>query len=197
MQRLCLIIVLAVGASLAAGAFTTPDVPPRPDYQEFHYDDGGCEVGYVMYTGGQYWAVEFGEDLTGGTAGHIDQLGAYTVAGWPDSTFQGCYLHVFSEYGGYPDEDLCREYLAFQSGDQYEWIDVDVEISTGLFYVVFEQFGDYPACDSIGVDTDNSGHSWMDGQPFTEGELMLRCYWQSDNSAVEPSSWGRVKALYQ
>ncbi len=201
-----LILVLAV-ASFAANSVGTSGIPvnthpPPPVEDEFYWDDGIMTSGWIWYTGGNYWAVQFDEVKTGGSPGELSNYGATTYPGWPDSTFQGCYMHAFDDLGGYPGTDLDRTFLMFTTGGVYEWVepDVYVYITTPVFYVANEQIGNYPACDSIGVDAVSGTHNWTGFQgswtPTTIfGDFMLRCYWDTCVE-IKETSWGAVKALY-
>jgi len=196
MKRLSVILLIAVGSCLATGGFATDATPEFPVVQEFYWDDGSVD-GYVNDPDGHYWGVEFGPELTGGSPGTVSQVGAVTSS-WPDSTFQGCYLHIFSEYNGQPYEDLSRDYLQGTPGVSYDWVGTDVYVSTGTFYLVYESYGNFPSCDSLGYDTDNSGHSYGgDGWQPLGYELMLRCYWESAGIDTAATTWGGIKTLYR
>ncbi len=201
-----LILVLAV-ASFAANSTFTSGIPfsahPQPpEVYELYWDDGIMSSGWIWFTGGNYWAVQFDEVKTGGDDGYLYNYGAVTYPNWPDSTFQGCYMHTFDDLGGYPGSDLDRTYLLFTTGGVYEWVepDVSVYISTPVFYVANEQLGNYPSSDSQGVDATAGTHNWTGYQgswtPTTIfGDFMIRCYW-GERHAIEDTSWGAIKALY-
>src|SRR4030042_4566902 len=70
------------------------------DVYEFYWDDGSCAGGWVWYTGGGYWAVEFDEEKTTDQPGTVTSVGAYVFPNWPDGSYQGANLHVFSDSGG-------------------------------------------------------------------------------------------------
>ncbi len=201
-----LILVLAV-ASFAANSVGTSGIPvnthPQPPVgQEFYWDDGIMVSGWVWYTGGNYWAVQFDEEKTGGDDySPLTKYGAVTYPGWPDSTFQGCYMHTFGDLGGYPGTDLDRTFLQFTTGGVFEWVTPDnwVLITTPVFYVANEQIGNYPQTDAMGVDAVAGTHNWTGFQgswvPTTLfGDFMIRCYWGWGD--VEETSWGAVKAMY-
>jgi hypothetical protein len=72
----------------------------------------------------------------------------------------------------------------FSTGGVFEWIDADpwVLVTTAVFYIGFQQIGNYPACDSMGVDAVSGTHNWTGYQgswaPTTLfGDFMIRCYW--------------------
>jgi hypothetical protein len=201
---LVLLFAFAVSAANNIGVETPPiDAHPQaPAYNELYWDDGIIDSGWAWYTGGNYWAVQFDDEKTGGLWGYVTQVGATTYAGWPDGTFQGAYLHIFSDSGGYPYEDLYREYLNITEGDVYNWMNVDpyLDLNTSVFYLAWEQFGNYPQTDSMAVDASAGTHNWTGYEgswapDSAYGDFMLRCYWQE--LGVTPSTWGQVKSLYQ
>jgi len=207
MKKVVIMLLLVAAICVAANtdSVATPRIeahPQAPEYNEFYWDDGIISSGWVWYTGGNYWAVQFDDEKTGGNAGHVNQVGATTYAGWPDGTFQGAYLHLFSDYGSYPYEDLYREHLNITEGDVYTWMTVDppIDLTSGVFYLAWEQFGNYPATDCMAVDASAGTHNWTGyegswGPDSAYGDFMLRCYWEP--AGVTPSTWGQVKSLYQ
>jgi hypothetical protein len=98
------------------------------------------------------------------------------------------------------------------------WVEFDIDwiCPEKSFLVAQEQVDKYPACDAFSLDdsTTFAGHSWDRSQgpwgPFSEfanlgpyRNAMIRLFveplypWHHDSiRAVEPSSIGRVKALY-
>ena len=207
MKKLVLLLLVAVVA-FAANSVMTTGIPyqthPQPPAEfEFYWDDGILSAGWAWYTGGNYWAVQFDDVKTGGDANaSVVTYGAETYAGWPDGTFQGCNMHTFSDLGGYPGADLGFENLVFTAGGVFQWIDSDplIMLTTSVFYIAFQQIGNYPACDSMGVDAVAGTHDWTgysgSWAPTTLfGDFLLRCYWD-DEGAVEATTWGAVKALY-
>ncbi|MCX7022340.1 MAG: Ig-like domain-containing protein [bacterium] len=186
------IAVLVLGAATYPLTLSTTGPPinahPQPPAEyEFYWDDGIMAQGWIWFTGGNYWAVQFDEVKTGGDAdGMVTASGAATWPSWPDSTYQGCYMHVFSDDGGYPYADLDRTYLGFTDPGSFEWIDADVALSTSTFYIAFEQIGNYPTCDSVCVDAGGGTHNWTGYQGFWGkttihgGDFMLRCYWEGE-----------------
>jgi hypothetical protein len=143
---------------------------------EFYWDDGTISEGWIWYTSGNYWCVQFNEEKTTGLPGTVTRLGAYTMPNWPDSTFQGADLHVFSDSGGQPGNDLDSVFI---DGSGWQWADIDVEVDSGVFWISWQQIGNYPACDALGFDEDSTGHSWgWEGGWIDWGDAMLRCYWK-------------------
>ncbi len=207
MKKLVLLLLVAVAVFAANSAFTTGipiNAHPQPPVEyEFYWDDGIMTSGWIWFTGGNYWAVQFDEVKTGDAPGMFTNYGVTTYPGWPDSTFQGCYMHVLDDLGGYPGTDLDRTFLMFTTGGVYEWIAPAAPflITTGVFYVANEQYGNYPAADSQGVDATAGTHNWTGYQgswvPTTIfGDFMIRCYWDDEIPAVQDTSWGAIKVLY-
>ncbi|MCK4594120.1 hypothetical protein KAU45_06420 [bacterium] len=174
------ILLLALVASVQAEVY------------EFYWDDGVAAGGWVWYTGGGYWAVEFDEEKTYGESGTVVGLGAYVMPGWPDGSYQGAYLHVLSDSDGLPGEDLTRVYI---SGPEWQWVDAEVDLDEGVFWMAWEQIGSYPSCDALGFDEEGTGHTWG-GDWIYWGDAMLRCYWDGVRITVEETTWGLIKALW-
>jgi len=199
-------LLILVAAAFAANSVMTGGVAlnahPQPLYGgEFYWDDGIMSAGWCWYTGGNYWAVQFDEVKTGGESSWITAYGAVTYPDWPDTPFQGCNMHTFSDLGGYPGSDLGYEFLLFTQAGVFQWIDADpvVYVTDGVFYIAWQQIGNYPSCDSVGVDAVAGTHDWTGYQgswaPTTaNGDYMLRCY--CSLPGIEETSWGAVKALY-
>jgi hypothetical protein len=143
--------------------------------------------GWCWYTAGNYWAVVFDDEKTSGVAdGTVTSYGAVTYPNWPGSTYEGCYMHVFADDAGYPGADLDSTYLGFTDGGSFEWVDAAVSLTTSTFYVAFEQIGSYPDTDSIAVDEVSGTHDWTGyegawGNTDTQGDFMIRCYWQNES----------------
>jgi hypothetical protein len=204
-KKTLMLLLVAVCAFAANSVMTTGislNTHPQPPAEyEFYWDDGILSSGWIWFTGGNYWAVQFDEVKTGGGTGAVMTYGAVTYPGWPDTPFQGCNLHTFADLGGYPGADMGYENLVPTSGGVFQWIDADpvVDLTGAVFYIAFQQLGNYPSADAIGVDAVAGTHDWTGYQgswaPSTSfGDFMLRCYW--DGSDVQETSWGAVKALY-
>jgi len=205
-----LMLLVLVVAAFAANSVMTSGVsvnthPQAPDMREFYWDDGIMASGWIWYTGGNYWAVQFDDVKTDGNMGAVITYGAVTYPGWPDGSFQGAYLHTFSDLGGYPGSDLGYEMFMPATGGVFEWVDSDPEIAltSGVFYIAWQQIGNYPSADAIGVDAVAGTHDWTGYQgswtPTTaNGDYLLRCYWYctGPGPAVAETTWGAVKALY-
>ncbi|MCK4593512.1 hypothetical protein KAU45_03355, partial [bacterium] len=188
---LAVILVLSAGASWRAVSTSGPTFNAHPDppaEYEFYWDDGVMVSGWVWYTGGNYWAVQFDEEKTDGFEyGLVTCYGAVTYPGWPDSTFQGCYMHTFDDVDDYPGSDLDSTFLQFTTGGVFEWVapDSSVGLSTSVFYIAFEQYGNYPSTDAVAVDAAAGTHNWTGfqgswTQTSTFSDFMLRCYWEDD-----------------
>jgi len=183
------VLVLGVAAYPLALSTTGSSLnahPGPPMEHEFYWDDGIVSSGWVWFTAGNYWAVVFDDEKTSGVAdGLVTAYGAVTYPNWPGSTYEGCYMHVFDDSGGYPGADLDSTYLGFTDGGSFEWVDAAVALSTSTFYVAFEQYGDYPDTDSMATDAVGGIHNWTGyegawGSTSLSGDFMIRCYWEDD-----------------
>ena len=112
MVKKTLVLLLIAVCAFAANSVVTTGVPytthPQPPAEyEFYWDDGIMSSGWIWYTGGNYWGVQFDEVKTGGDdAAGVVSYGAVSYPNWPDGTFQGANIHTFSDLGGYPGSDL-------------------------------------------------------------------------------------------
>jgi hypothetical protein len=183
------VLILSAAAYPPAISTTGPAVnahPGPPALYEFYWDDSIVRNGWCWYTEGNYWAVVFDDEKTSGVAdGMVTSFGAVTYPNWPGSTYEGCYMHVFADSGGYPGADLDRTYLGFTNPGSFGWVDTAVSLTTSTFYVAFEQIGSYPDCDSLATDEDSGSHNWTGyegawGNTITYGDFMIRCYWVDD-----------------
>ncbi|HDR06899.1 MAG TPA: hypothetical protein ENN88_04625 [Candidatus Coatesbacteria bacterium] len=161
--------------------------PDPPGEHEFYWDDGTMSNFWCWYTGGNYWAVQFDEEKTGGADGYVVRYGAVTYPDWPDSTYQGCNMHTFADESGSPGGSLDSTYLGFTEGGVFQWVEPDspVLVTGGVFYIAFEQLGTYPDCDSIAVDALAGTHNWTGYGGFWSptdifGDFMIRCYWDDE-----------------
>jgi len=196
MKRLFVLFVAASCPAFNAVSTTGPAIdahPGPPSGWEFYWDDGVVSSGWVWWTGGgNYWAVQFDEVKTGGASGSVNEYGAVTYPDWPDSTFQGCNMHTFEDLGGYPGADLGHNFLQFTESGVYQWVDVEpgIYVTTGVFYIAFQQIGNYPTCDSVAVDAQSGTHNWTGYQGSWSptsvfGDFMVRCNW-GDNYDYTP-----------
>jgi hypothetical protein len=202
---------LMVFPLLVASAFAAPyigtdarsvGVDVQPTYEsQFYWDDGELSRAWCWLSGGNYWAVQFDEEKTDGIdRGIVEALGTVVYPNWPDLVFQGAYLHIFDDDGGVPGASIFHEFFMFTIGNEFEWFAMEQHVYGSVFYVAFEQPGDYPLCDALGVDADAGTHNWTCYQGSWDNtamfsDFMLRCYWQP-LSGVASSTWGRIKSLY-
>lgn len=206
MKKLIPCCVLLVVCTLAAPYLKIEgrlvNVDHRPIYEsEFYWDDGELSRAWCWFSAGNYWAVQFDEEKTEGTdRGMIEALGAVAYPNWPDPVFQGAYIHIFEDDAGQPGASIYNELLVFTTGNLYEWLIMEQHVYGAVFYVAYEQYGDYPNCDALGVDAVSGTHNWTCNygsweQTSAFSDFMLRCYWQPFSEVTE-TSWGQVKALY-
>jgi hypothetical protein len=205
-------IVLA--AFLPAAALNPASAPlgELSGIEEFHWDDGV----FHDSTGGSediYFAVRFDEELDNwdGEPGTIIQLGCAMelIIG------QGAWMSVWSAGDDDEPDALLLDWMRTKADytGAYTWIDVDVPINDGAFFVAWHQHNDTGGYDLLGFDALHSGwgHNWFydyegvwwdvrdPDNPFYSttqnfGDFMLRCRWEAGGSDLEPASWGRIKA---
>jgi hypothetical protein len=173
------------------------------DGDYYYWDDGSMSSCWAWYTGGNYWAVQFEQ-----THGYerVSWLGAITYPDWPDEVFQGVNMHVFGDWGDYPGSHLGYEYLEFTTSGVFEWVETSIDLETDVFYVAFQQIGNYPLCDSMGVDAVSGTHDWTGYEGSWSptglyGDFLIRCCtgdMDPDDGppGIEAASWGELKAAY-
>ncbi len=200
-KALTVMIILAITA-VPTLADSGLNAVQSATYDELNWDDGVMDSGWCWTSGSGYYAVEFDDTMTGGDAGTVNAMGAYIYPDWPDTTYVGAYLHLCEDGGGEPGTIIATELLNAQS-DGWCWTDgFEYSVPTGTFYIVWEQYGNYPVDhpDALAMDAAGGSHSMIfdDSWSGADGDFMIRCYWESTGSAqVEDSTWGGVKGLYQ
>lgn len=204
-------VILAV---LAAGAIATG---ARADLVELQYDNGARAMNLAWYTGAGHW-VGNDFDLSTLKTSHnvVRQIKFFTSPFWPNNTYDGFRLALFSFGGGVPGSRLWPEagdprYVQPTGGEGFKEFWVDYFLKTPEFVAAVEQYYDYPNCDPYFCDSNPTfrGHSWQkEGaaawkeltgiEPYPYRNLMLRVivFLNYSEIGVLPSSLGRVKALY-
>ncbi|HUT97906.1 MAG TPA: hypothetical protein VM054_02365 [bacterium] len=167
------------------------------DVYEFYWDDGTCISSQIPWDEdieAPFWHVQFDEEKTGGAVGTVLSVGAYILPNWPDSTYQGVYLYVMSDSDGRPGMSLEETCV---SGPGWQWADVNVELTDGVFWVALEYIGHYPLCDALGLDGNGTGHTYHFVYGWVDWcDAMLRCYWEGEPPQVVESTWGLIKTLW-
>jgi hypothetical protein len=127
--------------------------------------------------------------------------------------WDGMRLAVFDMAGGKPGEIIWPEngtpkyVVGYGTVNRYStaWCEFPVrfDLPESKFVVALEQYYDHPLCDSYAVGFGHGGaewHAWRNywnaGWERTGLIWMIRAVVRSTNNAVEPTSIGRVKALY-
>ena len=190
-----------VGAADADGGFG-PE-PMQPTLYELRWDNG--TLGYVRthFLGGRWVANDF--DASTLTATRVRCLRFYSSDNWPNGTWDGCHIAVYRLSGGLPGRLLWGPEFARGTGAGFQWCSFDVgwALPKGVltFVAAVEQPYGYPNCDPYCLDTSPAtGRAWTYYQGIWEQmetytNLMLRVVMEGD-IGVEPTSIGRVKALY-
>ncbi|UCH77861.1 MAG: hypothetical protein JSU81_09060 [Candidatus Coatesbacteria bacterium] len=187
---------------------------------ELKWDNGQRRWSVAWYTGAGYWV---GNDFDISTLDtsyvKILKYKYYTRGAWPNQGWEGMRFGIYSFGGGVPGSRLWPT-----SGGGYFWkvnaginahiwaeFDINWTCPSVKFLPAQEQFYNYPQCDPFSLDNNTSfvGHSWEYSQgtwkPFPEysnlvpyRNLMIRVWVETgvEYPGVEPSSLGRVKALY-
>jgi len=193
-----LLLLAFIGAALAGPAFASP--PP----QWLHYDNNVPYQPVYRQHEGDGWAVKFEPSA----AGYIQKVKIYVGNPPGNSTWDGFNLEIWNwnasaslpgskvwgpkvfnyNHGGWVSYDTVN----------YHWP------NTQPFVILVKQRFDYPKCDSLFCDdnqtTPNPNLSYFNGYWYyfqlADGDFLLRAYYGS-YQAVEPTTLGRVKALFQ
>jgi hypothetical protein len=189
-------VVFACLLSAALAGDVAQVRPPVPGAYEFYWDDGVVARGWVWYTGGNYWGVQYDEVKTEGRTGWVEAFLIESASGFP---YTGCYFHVLDDRSGYPGVSLCRVF--YDNYGYWTELDPEVHVSVDVFYGAMEQIGNGYNADQIGVDIAAGTHNWTGyrglwGLTTLFGDFIIRVRWRPEEPSVTETSWGRVKSLY-
>jgi hypothetical protein len=182
---------------------------------ELQWDSGKPSWLITWRSGAGVWVGNDFDVSTVKTYPYIQKVRFYSTPTWPNGSWDGFYLAVYSFAGGVPGSMMWpaggRGKYVRGTTTGYEWQNFNVgwTLPSGVrkFVAAVEQFYDYPNCDPHLVD-DNATfrkHSWTYYQgnwhPLSNKtgyyNLMLRVIVDDDhNPGVAPATVGRVKALY-
>jgi hypothetical protein len=187
---------------------------------ELMWDNGQRRWSVAWYTGADYWV---GNDFTISTlkTSHVKILKYkyYTRGAWPNQGWEGMRFAFYNFGGGVPGSRLWPTsgggyFFKPSAGiEGHIWVEFDIgwTCPSQGFVAAQEQFYNYPNCDPSSLDNNTSfvGHSWEYSQgswrPFVEypnltpyRNVMIRVWVETGYTfpGIEPSSLGRVKALY-
>ena len=187
----------------------------RDGMLELQWDSGKPSWLITWRSGAGVWVGNDFDVSTVKTYPYIQKVRFYSTPTWPNGSWEGFYLAVYSFAGSVPGSMMWpaggRGKYVRGTTTGYGWQNFDVgwALPSGVrkFVAAVEQFYDYPNCDPHLVD-DNATfrkHSWAYYQgnwnPLSNKtgyyNLMLRVIVDDDhNPGVAPATVGRVKALY-
>lgn len=182
---------------------------------ELAWDSGNPSWLITWRSGGGTWVGNDFDVSTVKTYPYIRKVRLYSTPSWPNGSWDGFYLAVYSFAGSVPGSMMWptggRGRFVTGTTSAYGWQDFTVNwaLPSGVrrFVAAVEQFFNYPNCDAHMVDDNASflDHSWAYYQgnwhPLTNKtgyyNLMLRVVVDDEhNPAVEPAAVGRIKAFY-
>ncbi len=221
MRALAFLIIAAAAASAgaaetvsAAGPFSYAVRPVNPrgagDAElELYWDYGEIGLQLAFYTGKNSWA---GVDFSIATLSTYDRIYSsriYYWPNWPDNVWQGNGMAVFVFAGGTPGSVLMPPRYVRGMGAVGGWQNYAVGWDLGPtqdFLFAYSQLYNYPLCDPVMPTGGGYAlHSWYyyDGAWARSSSLgyglvafLIRATVIDHNSAVAPTSFGRVKAIY-
>lgn len=183
--------------------------------RELKWDSGQPSWLIAWRSGAGTWVGNDFDISTVKTYPYVRKVRLYSTPTWPNGSWDGFYLAVYSFAGGVPGSMMWpaggRGKYVRGSTPSYGWQEFNVNwaLPAGVRKLVaaVEQFYDYPKCDPHIVDDNQTfrKHSWT----YYQGNwhlltnktgyynLMLRVVVDDEhNPGVEPVALGRVKALY-
>jgi hypothetical protein len=188
---------------------------------ELMWDNGTRRWSVAWYTGGDAWVGnEFNTSTLKTTHARIIKFKMYTRSDWPNEGWDGFRIGFFNFRGGVPGSMLWPTsgspyFFMPSAGAGHVWVECNIDWTcpTVSFLAAEEQFYNWPTCDPWGVDDNPTflRHSWnyyqgqwgpLSGINIPEiapyYNLMMRVWVEPgiEFPGVQPSSIGRVKALY-
>jgi len=199
MSRLLSFITILLAFACAAAA------SPPPIWM--YYDDGTPYQPVYRQNEKDGWGVK----LEPAQAGYIQRVQIYVGNPTGNSTWEGFDLEIWDWndliYPGTPGvRKWGPQHFTYDHGGWVTYRNVDYHWNSKKpFVVVLRQRGGYPTCDTVFCDTGrtdpNPNWSYFQSKwiPFTvvDGDLMIRAYYGASYPGVEPTSLGRVRALYR
>jgi hypothetical protein len=209
------ILVLWLGAISAAAVATAVDYGGAESYRDrasllpgdgsvWLYWDNGTASGTNVTLSGPV-AHDFDVSTLENYA-HVNGFRMYMRA-WPNRRWDGGRIGVVSFQGGVPGSFLWGPTFVMPTQEGWNDFDADCYLGSRLrFLASWDQFYNYPNCDTLCFDTGPCrSHQWIyyggTWGPYIGGvnaNLMLRVRVDDEhNPAVAPASVGRVKALFR
>jgi hypothetical protein len=208
------------GSSYAAPALATPSARDQASL-ELMWDNGTRRWSVAWYTGADAWVGnEFDASTLKTSYAKILKYKYYTRGAWPNEGWDGMRFAFYAFRGGVPGSMLWPTsgsgyFFKPSAGiEAHIWVEFNINWTcpSVKFVAAQEQFYNWPTCDPFSVDINPNDlhHSWQyylgQWSPLElnfEGvgpyrNLMIRVWVEPGQTfpGVEPSSVGRVKALY-
>ncbi len=116
--------------------------------------------GWVCYTGGNYWTVQFDDEKTGGDESWLTLYGAVAIRTTPTPPTKTATC-IPSIIWAAIRAVICIYHMP-SGGGGFDWFPPDTDpliATTSVFYIAWEQNGDNPSTDSMGVDSVAGTHN--------------------------------------
>ena len=212
--------VAAEGGFYAAAPSLSAPASYDQSTLELSWDNGTRRWSIAWYTGAGAWVGNDFDTTTLKTSYvKILKFKMYTRDTWPNQVWDGFRIGFYNFAGGVPGSQLWPTggggYFFKPSGaNGHVWVECDINWTCPAvkFVACEDQFYNWPNCDPFAVDINTTflKHSWdyyggawtplssalVEIGPYYN--LMLRVRLETGHTlpGVEPSSLGRVKALY-
>ncbi len=177
--------------------------PAESTEQELKWDNG--TLGYVLaqLAAGTWIGNDF--DCSTITAHNVKYMRVRSSGEWPNARWDGFNIAIFDFRTGVPGARIWGPKFVAGSGRGYPWCDFEIgwKLPKGIykFVAAMGQVYNYPNVDPYCLDTGpQQRQAWTYYQGVwhryeADSNLMFRVVMQGD-IGVEPTSIGRVKALY-
>lgn len=204
-----------VAAGRAAHDPATVTSSGRDATRELKWDSGTASWLVAWYSGAGSWVGNDFDLSAVKTYPFLRTVRFYSYPGWPNRSWDGCRIAVFSFARGvpgamiWPTSGQAKFVKGKTSGYGWQEFAVNWNLPSGVrtFLPAVEQFYDYPSCDPHAVDDNPSflKHSWayyqgvwqLNSNKYGYYNVMLRVVVDDEhNPGVAATSIGRLKALY-
>jgi len=186
---------------------------------ELKWDNGTRRWSVIWYTGAGSWVGnQFNTSTLTGRTFHVKILKfrMYSRADWPNSTWDGFRIGFYNFSGGVPGSLLWPTsgggyfFKPSPGTTSHVWVECDINWTcpSNSFLACEEQFYNNPNADPFALDTNPTnlhkswqyyGGTWQEYSTDDEYyNMMIRVQVETGQTfpGIEPTSMGRVKALY-
>lgn len=211
--------LIAVASTGASDILAAPDdwpatgtAPERDAALELKWDNGSLSYRVCYLSGSDTWFANDFDVSQFPEYRWVTRLKLYSQAEWPNNRWDGFRIALFSYTGSVPGSIIWGPKFVRGSSIPFGWrwcsfvVEYTLPAGHNRFAAAAQQYYSYPNCDPHGVDSNPTflGHSWSYAggrwSPYATGtpyrNIMMRVVVSNNTSAVAPTSFGLLKALY-